>query len=88
MCKSDSGDWGLSSWNCGPRALTGVSAPSGGPSPHAVAASDEERRATVERGDCNCKHSARPEARGSSVSSIIMARAPYLKSARPGWYQW
>ena len=81
MRKSDSSEWGLSSWNCGPRALSGVLAPSGGPAPHAVAASDdvgEERGATGDRGYCkDSKRSACPEARVFPVSSVITSGAPW-----------
>ena len=59
------------SWNCGPRALSGVSAPSGGPAPLAVAASVEERRATVELGVCNGKRSACPETGDSPFFSVF-----------------
>ena len=50
--KGASGDWCLWTRNFGPRALSGVSAPSGWTAPHAVAASNEERGAAVERDDC------------------------------------
>ena len=46
-----------------------------------MAASNEERRATVERDDCKCKRSARLEAEGSPVSSIITSAIPKVHSA-------
>ena len=79
MRKSVSVEWGLSSWNCGPRAINRVSGPSGGPAPHAVAASDEERRATVELGVCNGKRSACPEARDSPVFSVFTSSTPQVR---------
>ena len=57
-----------------------VSDLSGWTAPHVVAASDEERRATVERDDYKFKHSARPEAEHSPFSSIITSAIPKVHS--------
>ena len=62
-------------------ALSGVSAPSGWTAPHAVASSNEERGATVERDDCKSKRRAHPEAEDSSVSSVITSSIPKVRSA-------
>ena len=57
---------------------------SGGPTPHAVTSSNEERRAIEERDDCKCKRSARLEDEDSpaEVSSIITSSIVPDKSTR------